>query len=66
MSKCPQCGWVDPSKWHRWFAWYPVEVPGPCQHKAFHIWWTWVERRGIPCPPMDWYWEYRPLEEEKP
>jgi len=38
----------DKSKWHRWFAWYPIYI-GPTHtetHYCYHkIWWEWVERQ---------------------
>jgi hypothetical protein len=44
------------AEWHRWFAWYPVEVDGKwvwletlCRRGTFRVWWD-----------ADWYeWEYR-------
>lgn len=27
--------------WHRWFAWYPVQLNGT----DTRVWWEWVERR---------------------
>lgn len=51
----------DKSKWHRWFAWYPVNVPTGI------VWGGWVLRRRVSREPQiddlygqlpPWEWEY--------
>lgn len=45
------------SKWHRWFAWYPVRL----YNKDMCVWLEWVEQRAECANSIRaiWYWEYR-------
>lgn len=44
------------TKWHRWFAWYPVNWNGGW------AWLSFIERRWVFIMWDDGWWEYRPLE----
>jgi len=48
-------------EWHRWFAWYPVQIDErECR------WWEYVERRGMYFVGWDpfWIWEYRAIDKQ--
>jgi len=55
--------YIEKSKWHRWFAWYPVKIRNYYKdgnHKV--IWLEYIERqecRDYVCP--EGYWTYRDL-----
>ncbi len=49
---------MDRYQWHRWFAWFPVDVES--EHLIERVWWEDVERRMVGARGGD-YWEYRDL-----
>ena len=44
-------------QWHRWFAWYPVDIEEFTDGSKIKVWFQTIWRRG------EWYdgweWEYR-------
>ena len=48
--------YVDPTKWHQWFAWHPVTLGE--RNDGDHVWLEWVERRYSYHAYGGW-WDYR-------
>jgi hypothetical protein len=50
------------SNWHRWFAWYPVEIKTLPDGSVIRAWLTTVNRKGTSDMwgyDVWWTWEYK-------
>jgi hypothetical protein len=59
----------DPSEWHRWFAWYPVEFVDDIEGHKVTVWLESVERRQKKFPLLlvsEIEYEYRNMLDVKP
>ncbi len=56
----------DPREWHRWFAWYPIDIQTPYstvdRREYQWVWLETIERKKVPLNDASepvYYWIYR-------